>query len=172
MGDLGRREEALAAAQEAVDIRRRLAAARPDAFLPDLASSLNNLGNRLSELGRREQALANAQEATDTYRRLAAARPDAFLPNLAGSLGNLGNRLTELGRPNEALSARREVVAALAPFFLRWPARHAQWMMSMTTEYLETCESLGVEPDAALLTPIAEALQKLQGSQQGPDPNI
>ena len=44
LSELGRREDALAATHEAVDIRRRLAAARPDAFLPDLASSLNNLG--------------------------------------------------------------------------------------------------------------------------------
>ena len=39
--DLGRREEALVAIQEAVGIYRELAAARPDAFRPDLASSLN-----------------------------------------------------------------------------------------------------------------------------------
>jgi hypothetical protein len=37
LSNLGRREEALAATQEAVDIRRRLAQTRPDAFLPDLA---------------------------------------------------------------------------------------------------------------------------------------
>jgi hypothetical protein len=55
LSDLGRREEALAAAQEAVDIRRRVAAARPDAFLPDLAMSLNYLGTMLSDLGRRSQ---------------------------------------------------------------------------------------------------------------------
>jgi hypothetical protein len=30
--------------REAVEIRRQLAEARPDAFLPDLAMSLNNLG--------------------------------------------------------------------------------------------------------------------------------
>jgi hypothetical protein len=42
LSNLGRREEALAATQEAVDIYRRLAQARPDAFLPDLATSLNN----------------------------------------------------------------------------------------------------------------------------------
>ena len=41
--DLGRREEALAAAQEAVDIYRRLAQTRPDAFLPDLATSLGKI---------------------------------------------------------------------------------------------------------------------------------
>jgi hypothetical protein len=34
---LGRREEALQATAEAVEILRRLAAQRPDAFLPDLA---------------------------------------------------------------------------------------------------------------------------------------
>jgi len=56
LSNLGRREEALAAAQEAVDIRRRLAQTRPDAFLPNLAASLNNLGMMLSNLGRREQA--------------------------------------------------------------------------------------------------------------------
>ena len=37
LSDLGRREDALAAAQEAIDIHRRLAAERPDAFRPDLA---------------------------------------------------------------------------------------------------------------------------------------
>ena len=63
LSNLGRREEALAQAQEAVRLYQQLAAARPDAFLPDLAMSLNNLANRLSNLGRREEALAQAQEA-------------------------------------------------------------------------------------------------------------
>ena len=43
LADLGRREEALAAIEEAAAIYRELAAARPDAFRPDLARSLNNL---------------------------------------------------------------------------------------------------------------------------------
>ena len=42
LGDLGRREDALAAIQEAAGTYRELAAARPDAFRPDLAMSLNN----------------------------------------------------------------------------------------------------------------------------------
>ncbi|MGO8883313.1 MAG: hypothetical protein ACLQI7_06365, partial [Streptosporangiaceae bacterium] len=63
LGELGRREEALAAVEEAVTIRRQLAAARPDAFLPALAASLNNQSNRLADLGRREDALAAVEEA-------------------------------------------------------------------------------------------------------------
>ncbi|MBM4328263.1 MAG: tetratricopeptide repeat protein [Deltaproteobacteria bacterium] len=108
LSDLGRREEALKAAKEAVEIYRDLAKARPDAFLPDLAMSLNNLGGRLSNLGRREEALEAAQEATEIYQGLAKARPDAFLPDLAMSLNNLGNRLSDLGRREEALKAAQE----------------------------------------------------------------
>ncbi len=47
LGELGRREESLQAAQEAVETYRKLAQTRPDAFLPDLAMSLNNLSVRL-----------------------------------------------------------------------------------------------------------------------------
>ena len=52
LSELGRREEALKAAEEAADLYRALAAARPEAFTPDLAMSLNNLATMLSELGR------------------------------------------------------------------------------------------------------------------------
>ena len=38
LAGLGRREDALAAIEEAATIHRELAAARPDAFRPDLAS--------------------------------------------------------------------------------------------------------------------------------------
>jgi len=108
LADLGRREEALAAIQEAVTIRQELAAARPDAFRPDLAMTLNNLSNRLADLGRREEALAAIQEAADTYRELAAARPEAFRPDLAMSLNNLALTLADLGRREEALAAIQE----------------------------------------------------------------
>ena len=49
----------------------QLAGARPDAFLPDLATSLNNR-RLLADLGRRQDALAAIEEAV-TIRR--AARP-------------------------------------------------------------------------------------------------
>ena len=72
LSDLGRREDALAAIEEAVDVYRELARARPDAFLPDLAMSLNNQSVRLSDLGRREDALAAIEEAVDCLPRAGA----------------------------------------------------------------------------------------------------
>jgi hypothetical protein len=89
-------------------IHRRLAETRPDAYLPDLAMSLNSLSNRLDLLGRREEALTPVEEAVTIRRGLAEAQPDAHLPDLAMSLNNLSNRLDALGRREEALAAVEE----------------------------------------------------------------
>jgi hypothetical protein len=45
-----------------------LAEARPDAFAPDLARSLNNLSVGLADLGRREDAAAVHEEASAVLR--------------------------------------------------------------------------------------------------------
>ena len=93
----GRRH--LAAIEEAVDHYRGLAEAAPDAFLPDLARSLNNLSNRLSDVGRRRAAaLASIEEAVAIRRELAQVAPDAFLPDLALALNNLSNQLSDVGQ--------------------------------------------------------------------------
>ena len=146
MSHLGQREDALAAAREGTDIYRRLAADRPDAFLPNLAASLNNLGSRLTDLGRREDALAAAREAVEIYRFLAADRPDAFRPDLASSLHNLGGRLSDLGQREDALAAAREAVTLFAPAFLQLPEAHARWMVVMRRQYIGLSESSGIEP--------------------------
>ena len=110
LSEVGRRGEALGAIQEAVDLRRGLAQAAPDAFTPNLAMSLNNLATRLSEVGRRGEALGAIQESVELYRGLARAAPDAFTPDLAASLNNLATRLSEVGRRGEALGAIQEAV--------------------------------------------------------------
>lgn len=159
---LGRRDAALAAAEKAVGLYRGLAAARPDAFRPDLAASLSNLASFLSALGRREAALQAAEEAVTLRRELAAARPDAFRPDLAKSLAVLGLRLDEAGRLAEAVGTLSEAAAALAPAFLAQPQAFAGLMGAIARDYRGRCEKAAVEPDMALLGPIAEAFQRLQ----------
>ena len=44
----------------------------PAAYLPDLAMSLNNLGNRLSDVGQWEEALEVGRQAVSHYRDQAA----------------------------------------------------------------------------------------------------
>ncbi len=122
---MGRREDALAAIDDAVTAYRQLADGRPDAFLPDLAMALSNQSNRLSDLGRREDALAAINEATTAYRQLAEARPDVFLPDLAAALNNQARCLSGLGRRedaqaiiDEAVAIRRQLAAARPDAFL------------------------------------------------------
>ncbi len=84
--EMGRREEALERAEEAVGMYRELAEKRREAFLPDLARSVNSLAIRLSEMGRWEEALERAEESVGMYRELADKRREAFLPDLARSV--------------------------------------------------------------------------------------
>ncbi|MFE7560157.1 tetratricopeptide repeat protein, partial [Kitasatospora sp. NPDC057500] len=93
------------------DRYRALAEADPDAFLPDLATALNNLSIRLGEAGRRAEGLTAIEEATGHYRTLARANPDTYLPDLAMSLNNLSVDLGEVGRRAEGLTAIEEAVA-------------------------------------------------------------
>ncbi|MFJ7423841.1 hypothetical protein ACIQXD_35405 [Streptomyces uncialis] len=65
---------------------RTLAEASPDAYLPDLAMSLNNLSNRLGGVGRRAEGLAAVEEAVAIRRTLAGADPYLFGPALQRSL--------------------------------------------------------------------------------------
>jgi tetratricopeptide (TPR) repeat protein len=156
LGDLGRREEALTAIEEAVTAYRQLADARPDAFLPNLAMSLNNQSLRLSDLGRREDALTAIEEAVTICRQLADARPDAFLPNLAGSLNNQSACLSDLGRREDALTAIEEALTAYRQLADARPDAFLPNLAMSLNNQSSRLSDLGRREDA--LTAIEEAL--------------
>ena len=110
LSDAGKRDEALKAAREATDIRRKLATERPAAFESDLANSMNNLANRLSDAGLRNEALETARKSIDITRKLAAERPGAFELDLAHAINNLATILRDVGLHDEALKAAIEAV--------------------------------------------------------------
>jgi hypothetical protein len=108
--EVGQREAALATAEEALELYRKLAGRNRDAFLPDLAVSLSNLATRQFEAGQRETSLATAQEAVELYRELVARNRDAFLPALAGSLSDLANLQSGTGQREAAQATAQEAV--------------------------------------------------------------
>ncbi len=76
----GRELEAVSAAEEAVSIRRDLAAQVPDRYLASLAVSLSYLGIQYAGLGRTDDAFKITEEAVEVRRRLAADDPDRYAP--------------------------------------------------------------------------------------------
>jgi tetratricopeptide (TPR) repeat protein len=103
-------EEAQGAYREALEIRRRLAKKEPQVYEPDVATTLNNLGNVLRDLRRFEEAEGAYREALEIYRRLADEEPQVYEPDVATTLNNLGLVLEDLRRFEEAEGAYREAL--------------------------------------------------------------
>ena len=105
-----RRREALEASLSAVALARQSTKKDRDAFLPDLAMSLNTLANMQSAVGQRQEALKTAGEAVELCRELVEKNRDAFLRNLAAALNNLATMQREVGQRQEALGTAGEAV--------------------------------------------------------------
>jgi tetratricopeptide (TPR) repeat protein len=125
LSNAGLYHQAHTAAQQAVELHRRLAAADP-AYRPALAMSLSNLGVMLSNLGRREEALSTTRDAVEVYRRLAQTNPAAHEPDLARSLGTaawirvaLRTELVEaLGSISESVATYQRLAAQVPGAFI------------------------------------------------------
>ncbi|MFR7800445.1 MAG: tetratricopeptide repeat protein, partial [Faecalibacterium prausnitzii] len=81
----------------------------PDAYLPDLAISCNNLAYLLSDIGSFKEAEELYRESLKIRRNLAEENPKVYLPKLQLVCDNLTALLEKTGRREEADSLRREV---------------------------------------------------------------
>ena len=102
--------------EEALQILRKLAKKNPEAYKPDVAKILNNLGVLLSDTNDLKQARDYYEEALQIRRELALQNPEAYKPDVATSLNNLGNLLSDTNDLKqardyyeEALQIRREL---------------------------------------------------------------
>jgi tetratricopeptide (TPR) repeat protein len=109
---VGRREDALRASQEAVDIRRALANERPDAFLPNLAMSLGAMSQTLVGAERFAEAAAAAREGLEAIAPFAEAQPQAF-GGLAGALARAHVEASEKAGAEPDLALMERVAKAL-----------------------------------------------------------
>ncbi|WCN80931.1 tetratricopeptide repeat protein [Micromonospora sp. LH3U1] len=165
LSELGYRDEALAAIEESLGIRRQLADADPAAHLPNLAMSLNNLSVDLTKVGRRDEALAAIEEAATTYRRLVDANPAAYLPGLAMSLHNLSLPLSETGRHDEAVAATEESVGIRRQLADADPAAHLPDLAMSLNNLSVDLTKVGRRDEAlAAIEEAATAYRRLAGT--------
>jgi hypothetical protein len=111
LSNAGLYDEAVSAAQDAIAIRRTLAADSPDKHEPLLADSLGNAGIDLWHVGRLNEAVDSMTEAVDIYRRHAASAPEAYEEDLAAELTNLTGALIGADRHEEARGPAEEATA-------------------------------------------------------------
>ena len=88
--------------KDVLEIRREQAKANPAAYLPDVATTLNNLGVLYRNTQRLKESADAYTEALQIRRELAKANPAAYLPDVAGTLNNLGNLHKAEGQNIEA----------------------------------------------------------------------
>jgi hypothetical protein len=114
--EVGRRQEALGPAEEAVGIYRRLAEANPAAYLPDLAMSLWAVGwiCAKSDLPP-AMGLDAAVEAVGLYTGLAQRLPAVYKDRWRSAQTTRADLLDALGRSGEAAAIRRLIDAGDGP---------------------------------------------------------
>ena len=118
-------QEATPLYTEALETYRSIAKSNPSAFLPDVATTLNNLAILHHAKNELEQADGEYGEALEIYRSLAKSNPLAFLPYVAAILNNLAvlhRDKNELEQPEgeygEALEIRRSLAKSNPSAFL------------------------------------------------------
>ncbi|MDT0317056.1 tetratricopeptide repeat protein [Streptomyces sp. DSM 44918] len=159
-----RTEEAVAAMERSVEIRRRRLTDPVGRHAADLALSLSNYGNLLKHAGRWLESLQAGSEALARYGRLAAAHPGAYRADLAIALLNHGADLSAALRKEAAIDATRQAVTVLRELAADHPAAYEGTLAS------------GLANLASLLTEQGKHAEELLtwhlGSGGAPDPEL
>jgi tetratricopeptide (TPR) repeat protein len=146
-------DEAVARAQEAVAISRRLVGESGPEHLPILAQSLINLGRNLADTGRLDEGLVAGTESITIYRRLSADSPAVGLPGLADALDSLGNRLAKAGRIQEGLPYLVEAVQICRGLAEDYPEGY---LLNLAGSLRNLCAAVSLGGDPAGSLPLAE----------------
>ena len=103
--------------EEVLQALRELAKQNPEAYKPDVATTLNNLGSLLRATNDLKKAQDYYEEALQIRRELREKNPEAYKPDIATTLNNLGNLLNDTNNLKqakdyyeEALQIRRELM--------------------------------------------------------------
>ncbi|MDG4786580.1 tetratricopeptide repeat protein [Micromonospora sp. WMMD1102] len=119
--ELGRPEEAVVAAREAVALLTTLVVADPDEHEPTLALALHTLSLSAPD---REEALSASMQCLDIYRRRYQLDPHGLAGRLAEALTDHGRIRARRGEHAEALAAAAESVAMYERLAAQNPARY------------------------------------------------
>jgi len=97
--------------EAALQILREWEAENTEAYKPDIATTLNNLGSLHCDTNDFKQAQVYYMEALQIYREVSKQNPEAYKPAVATSLNNLGILLKETNELEQARAYNEESLA-------------------------------------------------------------
>ena len=97
--------------EKALRMYRKLSEQNPEAYMPNIATTLNNLGILLKNTNELEQARTYYEEALEIRRELSEQNPEAYKPAVARSLNNLGILLKDTNELEKARTCYKEALA-------------------------------------------------------------
>jgi len=130
-----RMDEARQHFERALELRRPLAQRDPRAYLPDMARTLNNLGNLDRLQNRTDEARQHCEESLKIYRQLAQQNPDEYVPYLAATLNNLGSLDRLQNHLDEARRHYEEALIISRQLAEQNPAKYLPNMAMMLNEF-------------------------------------
>ena len=164
LSGLARFQEALGAAQEAVELNRALAAEDP-ALGTRLARSLTRLSNRYAHLGRHDAGLQAGMEAMGILQAVGGDDPVA-MADVARSLSNLSSDLGHVGRTEEALGAVHAALQIQAALAEHWPDHFTGELAGSYVNLSNRLTDAGRDSEALAATQHAVALYRGLAEQQ------
>jgi len=134
--------EAMPLYEEALKIHRKLAEENPNAYLPDVAMTLNNLAALYSDINEYPKAVEEYEEVLKIHRKLAEENPNVYLPDVAKTLNNLANLYWSINeypkaleKYEEALKIRKKLAEDESPkvfISYSWDSEsHKEWVLKL-----------------------------------------
>ncbi|MBD9357655.1 tetratricopeptide repeat protein [Methylomonas albis] len=165
---LGKDDEAVNFAQQALQIFKQLCHQHRVQFEPDYAWSLDTYALPLSNLGRNDEAADYTKLALEIYERLAQQKPDQFEPDYAKSLHNYAHHLGKLGRNEEAADYTQRALAIRERLAQQRPDRFEPDYAMSLSNYASHLINLGRDDEATNYPQQALAIYE-RLAQQRPD---
>ena len=128
----------------ALSRRRQLAAAIPSEYMPDVASTLNNMGELLRKTEKFDKAKACFQEALRIYRDILQSQPGVYTTDMAAALSNMGALHGQTGLPDQALAYYKESLGIYREFFQRYPSAYSEKLLNTLKDATEVYQKLGL----------------------------
>ncbi len=162
--ELHRPKDGLVVAEEATEIRRRLAERHPSAYKSDLARSLHNMACTLAVFGRKERAAAVYEESMALRKTLAQDGQLSSIADLAESFGAQGKMRLDAGKPDEALKWFSDELDQLTPHLELPETKSLPMLDYLVRGFLisaKECQRMGLGVDEARFASVVPAARAL-----------